>query len=105
MVLMAGAGTGPARMVVWQCIGCGKIEGPQACIGVCQDRKVEMVYASVHDEALVQAEQLRRRIAALEALVRQIATTTPREGEWERGYRALQTQARRLLAGSEAPER
>jgi len=49
MVLMAGAGTGPARMVVWQCIGCGKIEGPQACIGVCQDRKVEMVYASVHD--------------------------------------------------------
>jgi len=53
----------------------------------------------------VQAEQLRRRIAALEALVRQIAATTPREGEWERGYRALQTQARRLLAGSEAPER
>jgi hypothetical protein len=24
----------------WQCIGCGKIEAPQACIGVCQDRKV-----------------------------------------------------------------
>ena len=24
----------------WQCIGCGKIEAPQLCIGVCRDRKV-----------------------------------------------------------------
>jgi hypothetical protein len=105
MVLMAGDGTGPARMTVWQCIGCGKIEGPQPCIGVCQDRRVEMVYASEHDEALRETDQLRQRIASLEALVRQIATTTPREGEWERGYRALQTQARRLLPVDPAPSK
>jgi uracil-DNA glycosylase len=24
----------------WQCVGCGKIEAPQTCIGICQDRKV-----------------------------------------------------------------
>jgi len=24
----------------WQCIGCGRVELPQPCIGVCQDRKV-----------------------------------------------------------------
>jgi len=33
----------------------------------------------------------------LAALVRQIAHTTPREGEWERTYRALQVRARRTL--------
>jgi hypothetical protein len=36
----------------WQCIGCGKIDAPQTCVGVCQDRKVEFVYASEHMEAL-----------------------------------------------------
>ena len=27
----------------WQCIGCGKIEAPQTCIGVCRDRKVYFI--------------------------------------------------------------
>ena len=34
----------------------------------------------------------------LQALVRQLASATPRNGEWERSYRALQEQARRTLA-------
>ena len=29
----------------WQCIGCGRIEAPQPCLGICEDRKVEFVYA------------------------------------------------------------
>jgi hypothetical protein len=24
----------------WQCIGCGRIEAPQTCVGVCRDRKI-----------------------------------------------------------------
>jgi hypothetical protein len=43
-----------AYVKAWQCIGCGKIEAPQTCIGVCQDRKVEFVYAFEHEEALAQ---------------------------------------------------
>ena len=27
----------------WQYIGCGKIEAPQTCVGICQDREVELV--------------------------------------------------------------
>ena len=27
----------------WQCIGCGKIEAPQTCVGVCRDRKILLV--------------------------------------------------------------
>jgi len=83
----------------WQCIGCGMIEAPQTCIGVCEYRRTDLVYASEHEQALAQAAAARKRADALEALVRQLARTTPRDGEWERSYRALQEQARRVLAG------
>ncbi len=85
----------------WQCIGCGKIEAPQTCVGVCQDRRVEFVYAGQH--AAIVAE-LQTRLEALEKLARQIAYTTPRAGEWERSYRALGERARRILGGAPAGE-
>jgi hypothetical protein len=82
----------------WQCIGCGTIEAPQTCIGVCQDRKVEFVYAFEHEDALAQLQLARGELSALSALVRRLASTRPREHEWENSYRALQAQARALLA-------
>ena len=85
------------RMTAWQCIGCGRIEGAQPCIGICQDRKVDFVYAFDHDKVLAQLALARRQAEALAALVRQLACTTPREGEWERTYRALQDRAHRTL--------
>jgi hypothetical protein len=86
------------RVTAWQCIGCGRIEGAQPCVGICQDRKVEFVYADEHEEALAQTELRCRQASALEALVRQLATTTPHTGAWERSYRALQDRARQILA-------
>jgi len=86
------------RMTAWQCIGCGRIEGAQPCIGVCQDRKVDFVYASNHDEVLAQLAIARRQTEALATVVRQLAGTTPRDGGWERSYRALQARARGALA-------
>jgi hypothetical protein len=77
------------RVNAWQCIGCGKIEAPQTCIGVCQDRKVEFVYASEHEEALAQLTSARTKMDALEAIAYQLAWTKPRTGEWEQSYRAL----------------
>jgi hypothetical protein len=85
------------RMTAWQCIGCGRIEGAQPCVGICQDRRMDFVYASDYDEALAQLALMRRRTEALAALVRQFACTTPREGEWERTYRALQVRAQQAL--------
>jgi RNase P subunit RPR2 len=98
MVLIAGENAADTHVTVWQCIGCGRIDGPRPCIGVCQDRKVELVYASAHDHALAGLERTRRRVEALEALVRRLACTTPREGEWQRSYCALQNEARGILA-------
>jgi hypothetical protein len=89
------------RVIAWQCIGCGRIEAPQQCIGICRDRKVEFVEAADHD-AEVQA--LRRQAEALAAVVRQIANTTPRKGECERTWQALQARARQALdAGLRSP--
>lgn len=82
----------------WQCIGCGKIEAPQTCVGICQDRRVEFVYADEFEETRAELARERRRAQALEALVRQLARTTPTAGGWERSYRALQEQARGTLA-------
>ena len=45
-----------------------------------------------------QAASAQQRADVLEAVVRQLASTTPRGGEWERSYKALQSQARRALA-------
>lgn len=79
------------RIKAWQCIGCGKLEAPQPCIGVCQDRLVELVDAATYEAA-------QERIRTLETLLGHLALATPRQGEWERSYRALQLQARALLA-------
>ena len=49
----------------WQCIGCGKIEAPQTCIGVCQDRKVSFVYAFEHEKALAQLKVARQSLTKL----------------------------------------
>lgn len=93
------------RVKAWQCIGCGRIEAPQECVGVCEFKRLEMVYAFEHEQAL---EAERARCARLVSLVRHLARITPHEGEWERSWKALQADARRALeefeaAGREAP--
>jgi len=85
-------------MKAWQCIGCGRLEGPQNCIGVCRDRKVELVYASELAGAEERLVQARLESAALRALVLKLAGTKPREGQWEKSWRSMQEQARDLLA-------
>jgi hypothetical protein len=75
---------------VWECIGCGRIDHPQPCVGICQDRRAEYVRASDYSKA-------EARIAALESVLRRIAFTTPRAGECERTWLALQRDARALL--------
>lgn len=94
------------RVTAWQCIGCGRVEGPQPCVGICEDRRTEFVYAADYDTAIAQLAAARERTAALAALVRQIANTTPRKGACERTWKALQARARATLealaAGTES---
>ncbi len=99
MTLLPDRDDSEGRIQVWRCIGCGRIEGPQQCIGVCQDRKVELVEVEVHARALAEIEDLRREVNGLLSLVRRLATVTPRDGTHEQTYLALQAQARTLLNG------
>jgi hypothetical protein len=82
----------------WQCIGCGRIEAPQTCIGVCQDKKVFLVTLQDHQEALDAIQQLIGEMDALQGLLSRIAHTTPRDGQFEASWRAFQVDAKALLA-------
>lgn len=86
------------RVTAWQCIGCGRVEAPQQCVGICSDRKVELANAADLDAALAQLERTRRQAERLAAVLRQIASTTPREGRCLETWRALQARARETLA-------
>ena len=77
------------RIKVWRCVGCGRIDDPQPCVGICRDEKREYVAAGDHD----------RIVAALAAVVRAVATTMPHEGEALRHWRALRARAREALDG------
>ena len=88
-----------STITAWRCIGCGRIEAPATCVGVCEDRKVELVTAWDYAEALSELEDAHERVAALEAVVSKLARTRPREGAWKESYVALQQEARDALAG------
>jgi len=82
----------------WQCVGCGKIEAPQPCIGVCRDRRILMVAREDHERVLAELGLAKERVQTAIALLVRIAHSTPRTGLWERSYRALQQQAREAIA-------
>jgi len=83
------------RIAGWRCIGCGKVDAPQPCIGICQDRKVELVLAGDYDALLA-------RTAELESVLALIARITPRDAEWKASWEALQQRARQVLGGRAA---
>jgi hypothetical protein len=85
------------RIQAWQCIGCGRVEAPQNCIGVCQDRKIELVDARRFDELQRHLDAERIKSGRLLALVQRLAWSKPRPDAWERSYQALQEQARALV--------
>lgn len=84
-------------MHAWQCVGCGRIQAEEGCIGVCEDHKVELVYASDYEELKKQLQAAQAEVALLKAQMQQIVNTAPRNDGWERNYRALQLNARRVL--------
>ena len=82
----------------WQCAGCGRIEAPQPCIGVCRDHKIRMVDKDDYELALDQLREAQDRLASATQLLSRLAHSTPREGYWKQSYLTLQALARELLA-------
>ncbi|HSE11296.1 MAG TPA: hypothetical protein VLB69_01565 [Rudaea sp.] len=82
----------------WQCIGCGKIEAPQPCIGVCRDRKILMVAKDEHERVVEELAHARALVQTAIGMLGRVVHSTPRGEQWERSYRALQEQAREAIA-------
>lgn len=74
----------------WRCIGCGKVEAERPCIGVCQDRRIELVDARDYAEALL-------RIEDLEEVLALIARVNPKADALQASWAALQQRARKVL--------
>ena len=74
----------------WQCIGCGRVIAERPCIGICTDKRVELVQAADYAELAWRVEQL-------EAALRLIASVTPKPEVLEASWLALQRRARQVL--------
>ena len=60
-----------------QCVTCGRIDVPHACIGICEDQRIELVSAAAYREAAERAERAERECRRLRALLGQPAATEP----------------------------
>ena len=87
----------PEYIPVWQCVGCGRIEAPQTCIGVCRDKKVFVIGKGEHQQALEQLAELRRQLAAARSQLQRFALCTPKQDQAGQAFAALQMQVRVLL--------
>lgn len=74
----------------WRCIGCGKVDAPRPCIGVCTDRRVELVLAEDYAALAMRVEQLEEALAL-------IARTTPKPDRLADSWQALQARAKQPL--------
>lgn len=86
----------------WQCIGCGKIEAPQPCIGVCRDRKVLFIGKDEHEAALAEIARLRAQLQSAASRLQRFGLAAPRPGQWETAYTALRDEARALITELDA---
>lgn len=74
----------------WKCVGCGRLQAERPCIGVCSDRRVELVEAADYAELAWRVEQL-------EAALALIARVSPKPEALADSWQALQARARALL--------
>ncbi|PKM05270.1 MAG: hypothetical protein CVV15_11375 [Gammaproteobacteria bacterium HGW-Gammaproteobacteria-5] len=93
----------PEPIVAWQCIGCGKLDAPQTCIGVCEDRKVELLPAHHYADAMAQLGEAREALVQWHNLAYRLLQTTPHNDAWQLSYRAFQAQMRALLDQQRGP--
>jgi hypothetical protein len=81
-------------VIIWRCEDCGGVDAPQPCIDVCLWGPADWVDAASYESERSRAAFDREVEQSLTGLLRRLAFATPRDGQWERSWRALQSQAR-----------
>jgi hypothetical protein len=92
-----GAASSAETTVVWRCPDCGGLEETQPCIGVCIWRPLDWVELGAFESERVRALREVELERGLFGLLTRFARVRPRDGAWERNWRAFQAQARLLL--------
>jgi len=82
----------------WRCTGCGRIEAPQPCLGVCHDEAVELVSADEFNALRERYRRVARDNARMRALLVRIRSTRPRPAGVQATWVSAQRQAQTLLS-------
>ncbi len=83
----------------WQCIGCGRIDAPRPCVGVCQDRRVRLVPMAEVERLAGRIAELERQADRMRAYLQWVTHIRPSDTGWQRSFLAMQEQARAVLDG------
>ena len=89
-------------VIVWRCQDCGGLDAPRECIDVCIWGPADWVDADSYESERSQAAVDRELEQSLAGLLRRFAFATPRDGQWERSWRAFRSQARLALRSRES---
>lgn len=81
----------------WRRIGCGRIEAPQPCIGVCEDRKMHFIGRDEYERTLAAVAALRETMATVQARRRRLALAKPHAGQWGRSWLTLRCELHEAL--------
>jgi hypothetical protein len=84
-------------VLTWWCPRCGGIDAPQPCIGVCISRPVEWANLQSFEGERDRRARLVDELREVTDVVRALGFVTPRPGQEERNWQALQARARRAL--------
>ena len=89
-------------VIIWRCEDCGGVDAPQECIDVCIWGPADWVDAAWYESLRSRATVDREVEQSLAGLLRRFAFTKPRDGHWERSWRAFQSQARLAFRSGES---
>ena len=89
-------------VIIWRCQDCGGVDAPRECIDVCIWDPADWVDAASYESERSRAVVDRAVEQSLAGLLRRFAFATPRDGQWERSWRALQSQARLAVRSRES---
>src|ERR1019366_6235466 len=92
-------------VIVWRCQDCGGVDAPQPCIDVCIWGPADWVDGASYESERSRAAVDREVEQSLAGLLRRLAFATPRDGRWERSWRAFQSQARLADTARRPPAR
>ena len=90
------------RLSTLFCIGCGRIDVPEPCVGDCDERIVDLILAKDHDEAEVQVARAVQDVGIMRELLVRLVSEMPESSaampsNWAKTHQAMQKQARTVL--------